>query len=691
MLATYAGVFILLLVSRLPVCAGGQDSLIALLDNRSGTEKANLLNEIAYEYYLESEYDNALEYLAGALALSDSTGYEKGRSEAFLTYGEVYYDLGKNETAIYYYEKSIPYKKESGDRLGISYCYNVIGVLYRKNGMYDRAMEYAQKSLDIAEEINSVTRAGYAYTNIGHIYYSMRQFGKALENYEKSCEYAILDSSKDDEADAYINIGIAWYELKDPMKSVDYSNRALQLFRETGNKHGQALALNNIANRNTELGSYDIALNYHLQGMAIERELENREGMAYSYANIAEVFRGRRDYKTCLSYMDSALAYTREKELTLKIYDSLTFIHEEMGNSAMALFYHRKYSSLRDSIINERSNMAVAELATIYQTEKKEKENEILRKDQAIKNETIRRQGIVTFAVAAGLFLVLLLAVVLFRSNRQRRKANILLSEQNEAIRQQKEEISAQRDEIEAQRDQVTKQKEHIEKQKKEIDDSIRYARRIQAAVLPVAGSLPLDHFILFKPRNVVSGDFYWSTKIGEWQIVAVADCTGHGVPGAFMSMLGVSFLNEIVRKKEVVTAAKVLDELRISVIDALKQTTYNTLADNSEQERDFLSQSSSVKDGMDISIAAINTEKGMCSWAGANNPLYMIRNGILEEIKPDKMPVSIHIRMDHFTDHTINISKGDRPYLFTDGLPDQFGGPKGGKFKYKTFRELLL
>ncbi|MBI4646290.1 MAG: SpoIIE family protein phosphatase [Bacteroidia bacterium] len=290
----------------------------------------------------------------------------------------------------------------------------------------------------------------------------------------------------------------------------------------------------------------------------------------------------------------------------------------------------------------------------------------------------------------------------------------------------------------------IRQQKEKIEELYGDITDSINYAKRIQQAVLPDLskgftfgkGETFMEHFIFFRPKDVVSGDFFWATFVSGYLVVAVVDCTGHGVPGAFMSMLGVSFLNEIVRKKEVTNAAMVLNQLRASIIEALKQT----------------GEEGTQKDGMDMSLVAINISTGppdydpqghltksgtfrngsdveyddlagrnpagrsyTTQWAGANNPLWIIRNpdpqghinksseqrdsssldsgdlaGQVIEIKPNKMPVAVHIKMDGFTNHEIQLNSGDKLYLFSDGYPDQFGGPKGKKFKYLAFKKLL-
>ncbi len=251
---------------------------------------------------------------------------------------------------------------------------------------------------------------------------------------------------------------------------------------------------------------------------------------------------------------------------------------------------------------------------------------------------------------------------------------------------------------------QIRKQKDEIEKIHHELKDSIIYAEKIQKAVLPsnkVIENCVSDYFIFFKPKDIVSGDFYWATCVDSKFVITVADCTGHGVPGAFMSMLGVSFLNEIVNNDKILQAGDILNTLRQKVIKAMQQRGV-------EGEQ---------KDGMDISICVIDTKTLQMEWAGANNPLYVIKNKelkisnnensiiklcdnsklkiqnskLLYEVKPNKMPIAIYIKMEPFTSNKIQLEKGDNLYMFSDGFADQFGGPKGKKFKYKPFKRLLL
>jgi serine phosphatase RsbU (regulator of sigma subunit) len=246
------------------------------------------------------------------------------------------------------------------------------------------------------------------------------------------------------------------------------------------------------------------------------------------------------------------------------------------------------------------------------------------------------------------------------------------VQERTREISEQKEEIESQRDEIEAQRDLVFAQK-------KQITDSIGYAQRIQAAILPqpayLKNILP-EYFVLYKPRDIVSGDFYWIKELGSSIVVVAADCTGHGVPGAFMSMLGITLLNELFVDGDTSHPGEILGQLRTKVKAMLVQ------------EGGIRDQ----KDGMDMAIAVIDKEKKELQFAGAYNPLYLIRSGDqLFELKGDKQPIGIHWEESEFNNQIVELKEKDTVYVFSDGFVDQYGGEQGKKFKTQKFKELLL
>ncbi len=320
----------------------------------------------------------------------------------------------------------------------------------------------------------------------------------------------------------------------------------------------------------------------------------------------------------------------------------------------------------KDTLANQKAKISV-QLARIDDQLKRISEQDSKIKVQL---EAIEKQKLVLYFVLLALLLVSFLGYYIYRGYKIKKEANIKLEEKNRTISLQKDEIEKQRDLAAAQRDQIGYQKRHIE-------DSIMYAKRIQTALIPSLElfSDKLEHFVLYKPLAIVSGDFYWVSSQSNPQVIISADCTGHGVPGAFMSMLGVTLLNEIVNGKHIIEPDQIIDNLRQGIIKSLKQ----------------VAAEESIKDGMDIAVCVVDFDKNILWYAGANNPLYLIRKGELIHYRADKMPVAIHYKMEPFTLNKIELQKGDVFYIFSDGYADQFGGPKQKKFMSNQLRETLI
>jgi serine phosphatase RsbU (regulator of sigma subunit) len=337
-------------------------------------------------------------------------------------------------------------------------------------------------------------------------------------------------------------------------------------------------------------------------------------------------------------------------------------------------------SAQKQTIVVQQKEVQVQKDTLVHQKEKIGKQlariddqlKRISEQDGRIKVqlEAIEKQKLVLSFVLSALLLVIILGYYIYRGYKIKKEANIKLEEKNRTISLQKDEIEKQRDIAAAQRDQIGYQKRHIE-------DSIMYAKRIQTALIPSLElfSDKLEHFVLYKPLAIVSGDFYWVSAMSNPQVIISADCTGHGVPGAFMSMLGVTLLNEIVNGKKVVMPDQIIELLRQGIIRSLKQ----------------VAEEDSLKDGMDIAVCVVDFEKDILWYAGANSPLYLVRGGELFNYRADKMPVAIHYKMQPFTLHKIDLQKGDAFYVFSDGYVDQFGGPKQKKFMSLQLRETLV
>ncbi|MBI5219418.1 MAG: SpoIIE family protein phosphatase [Bacteroidia bacterium] len=498
-----------------------------------------------------------------------------------------------------------------------------IGKLHETQKNFPQAIDYLKKSLSIYESLDDKKNTAYCLNNIGSILSNMKQYKEALENFKKALK--ILEKSKDKKAvsTCLVNIGATLVNCNKQDESFGYFQKALVISALIGDNNSQAFSLINIGAYYNLKKEYSKGIEYCSRGLDVAKSIKNIELQNNALEVLFELYSKQGDYKN-------------------------------------AFIYHVQYKRINDSIYNAEKTKQITEVEAKYQNEKKQKEIELLNKDKELQKIEVRSQKFQKYAFIGGFVLMLLLAVVILRSYREKRKANILLENQKKEIE---------------------KQKEHIENIHEDLTDSIRYAERIQNAVLPreqyIKEKIQGEFFILFKPRDIVSGDFYFVEKRKNWLLVTVADCTGHGVPGAFMSMLGISFLNEIIAKDEIQSASHVLNELRQYVIHSLQQKGIE-----GEQQ-----------DGMDIAFIALNTETSMLEYSGANNPLYIIpaEKNEITEIKADKMPVGIYQEMHPFKNNIIKINKGDRLYIFSDGYIDQFGGENHRKFLPKRFKESLL
>lgn len=408
---------------------------------------------------------------------------------------------------------------------------------------------------------------------------------------------------------------------------------------------------------------------YELASKEIEIQKETiRQQLETIEAQRIEIMR----QKNLLDSLDREITI-KEKELKEKqkiLNTQLSQISRQQGEISaqrqLIIQQQKEVQNQKDTLAAQKAKIDT-QLALINQQLSKIEEQEGKIKIQL---QTLEKQRLVIYFVIVALILVGVLAYFIFRAYKIKKEANIALEEKNRLIMAQKDEIERQRDIAAAQRDQIAYQKKHI-------TDSIMYAKRIQAALIPSLElfSDKLEHFVLYKPLAIVSGDFYWVSTKDNLQVIIAADCTGHGVPGAFMSMLGVALLNEIVNEKNIFMPEQILNRLREEVIKSLKQVP--------DEE--------SVKDGMDAAVCTIDFNNNVLYYSGANCPLYLIRGTELIHYRADKMPVAIHYKMQPFTLNTIELQKGDAFYIFSDGYADQFGGPAQKKFMTGKLKETLL
>jgi serine phosphatase RsbU (regulator of sigma subunit) len=687
------------------------DSLKKLLKtSKPDTSIINKYLELSLQYRSIST-DSAVKYTNKALILFNKTK-NISNSDKNIFFIEInksiglnYYLLGKYELAEVYFKKTLDRAEKTKNIRIMTAMYVNLGALYETKSNINKALTYHLKSLRLAEKTNNKSDMATSYNNVGYMHYQLESYERALYYYNKSLK--LKSELNDNEGIALLlnNIGIIYYFKNEIDTCIKYFKKASLIWEKTGNKRSSAMILSNLGELYLEIGLYKNSINYLNESKKLYLELKDSYNLIATYKLLGQVYFEGGDYINSQKSYNKALKYSQEigeNKESVDLYLHIAQLDSTLGNFKNAYRNLIKFHNLKDSIFSLDRKKAFDELQTKFETEKKEK--------QIIKNNAqIKKQKIINIALFIGILLIIIVAILYIRQNRIRKKANQMLMLKNAEILQQKEEIETQRDEIESQRDEIeaqldiaSKQRDLILQQKEEISESIRYAQRIQNAILPnneILNKLLTNYFILFKPKDVVSGDFYWVKEINNLTIMLVADCTGHGVPGGFMSMLGIAFLNEIVKKPEVITSGNVLNELRTYVIEALKQS--GKIEDQ--------------HDGMDISICIINNETYEVQYSGAFNPIYIISeneiitnnsnsiikkyentsqtqtNVCLYEHKADKMPISFYIKMQNFNTYSFKLKKNDIIYLFSDGYPDQFGGDKNKKFTYSQFKNILL
>lgn len=552
---------------------------------------------------------------------------------------------------------------------------------------------YVTQSLELARKLKFQPGVVRAYNTLGAIALDMGDMNGALDAHFSSLK--IADSLKMTRAMAtsYMNIANVYSVQRNDSLRLIYLNKSIAIYRQLDNMNGLAVSLANMGNLQFEFDSIDNAASYLNEALEISEKLRIPLRIGASLSGLARCEARKKNSAKAIALMKRAL-YTVDTtdnnyeialihidygqmftdlsqydsaefhyQLSLdtydklkmpgkfqEIYEALARMYEQKGDWKQALIYTKKATAIKDSLQSERVLQHQQNMEAMYKLTEKEQAIAML-------NQQKSSQRIFLWLALAGCLLLLLFLGVLFNRNKLKQKSNQLLEEQKTRLELQNA---------------------TIEEKNKSITDSINYAQRIQSALWPRAKDFEQflhSGFVMLKPKDIVSGDFYWLAERDGCIFIATVDCTGHGVPGGFMSMLGSLLLTEIISDKGIIEPAEVLNQLRSRVITALRQT----------------GESNESKDGMDMVLYRYRKDTRELTYAAANNSLYIITNGELKEYMPDKQPVGYHLEMKPFTQHHITLEPQAMVYTFTDGIADQFGGPSGKKFKYKQFREVLI
>jgi len=654
----------------------------------------NALNTQAVSLYYKGDYDAALIYATKNLTLQKEAGDEDGISSALITLGQIYSEKGDYIKTIAYYSQSLAIFKNLGNKKGIARCLNNIGLTYANQGIYSEAIDYYLRSIKIKEELGDKRGMANSLYNIASIYRGQGDLAKAEEYYSASLKKDEEIGNKKGVAYSLNAFGIICQEKGEYDKAIDYHNKSLKIKTEVGSKKGMANSLNNIGTLYYQKGEYDKALKYHYKSLEIKEKMGHKKLIAGSLANIGWVYLGREDYRKALNFGERALKIAQELGVIYEIQETAQLLWEankKSGNFKQGLAYHELYIASRDSAKSKENQIAIIQQGLKFDYEKKEA---VAKAQHAAEIEQERlasvvaqkKQDIIIYTISIGAFLLILFLAFVFNRLKITKK--------------QKNEIDHQKKLIEQSHRETEEQKLILEEKNKEITESITYAKRIQEAILPpprIVKEWLTESFIFYKPKDIVAGDFYWmetvktSTPSGEKTLVffAAADCTGHGVPGAMLSVVCANALNRAVKEFQLTNPGKVLDKVAELVTEAFEK--------DDEQ----------IKDGMDIALCALDISTKKVYYSGANNPLYRIttlnqkaggktkiignETHQLIEYKGTKQAVGYNDRPLAFETLEIQLEPGDAIYLFSDGFPDQFGGVKGKKYKYSSFKKTLL
>lgn len=604
---------------------------------------AGAYNNIGYVHGNYGDMNKQLEYFIKSLKIKETIDDTKDLAISLNNVGYTYKVLGDLKKAIEYYDRSLKLKDKIGDKKGVSSSYLNIGSLYEGQGEIDKAMEYYQKVLILQEEVKDLRIKAIALNNIAYVYHQKKKFNKSFE----------------------------------------FNFKSLKIREQINDKKGIANSFHNIGLTFKETGKIDSALKYYHLSLELKEQQQDLYALPPTLTNIGYLYHEKGDLKKAKIYALKSIEIARSTNIINNIKEVamlLQKIYKEEKNHEKAYEFIALYYEMRDSLINQYNKKAALKQNMQYEYDKKAATDSIaFAKEKEIKEVEIAKQKAELkvkrnqqFALYGGLLLVLLFAGFMY--NRFK-------------VTQKQKQI------IEIQKQEVEQQKHIVEEKSKEITDSITYAKRIQEAILPSREALNealKDGFIIYKPKDIVAGDFYWMEKCptptlpegkgvsppsgeseGALILFAAADCTGHGVPGAMVSVVCNNALNRSVREFGLTEPGKILDKTRELVI------------------QEFEKSDDDVKDGMDIALCSLLGNQ--LQYAGANNPLWVIRNGEIIETKADKQPIGKYAEQNTFTTHTFELQPNDSVYIFTDGFHDQFGGEKGKKFKASKMKELIL
>lgn len=626
---------------------------------------AGVYNNEGFLADTRGDIPKALDYYQKSLDIEEEFQNTQGIATSLNNMGAVYQFQGETQKAIDYYQKSLALREQLGDQNGIAESLNNIGLLYDEQGNLSAALDCYQKARKIQEKAGDQPGLATTLINIGTIYVHQNDLDGALAHYEASLKIQEKLNNPKTLAGSLHNVASVYYKKGDYPKALQILQQSLDLALKTGNIQGIAHCYNSMGSIYQHQGKLDLARQYWKKAFDTWEKVGDKQGMALTANHLAIACFETRDYQQAKTQAELSLRLAQEIGYPANILSAsrtLSQIYEKMGNWKAAYQAHVLYKQMNDSVNNENKRKSFLQKSLQFEYEKKVAADSIKASEaRKVFDAQLHEQKVQRTALFVGIGLVTLFALFMYNRFRVTRRQKHI---------------------IELKEQETKEQKLIIEEKHKEISDSIQYAERIQRSFLATSEVLTAhlkDYFILFKPKAVVSGDFYWAAELSNGNFVLVtADSTGHGVPGAIMSLLNITSLEKAIEQS--CEPAEILNLTRATIINRLKR-------DGSEE---------GGKDGMDCSLVVFDRQHNKIQVAAANNPVWIVRNHggtpQLVETGFDKIPVGKHDK-DHqaFTTYTVDVQAGDMVYTVTDGFSDQFGGERGKKFMQKRLKELVM
>lgn len=661
-----------------------KDSLLFELKNaKQDTLKCKILEgliEVEYDDNIWPGYNDQLKKIVDThLQLKEISTAEKKlmikfKMDYLSNFGYLHMaHKGNSPKALMFFKESLKYAEEIGNEAGIAGAINNIAYVYKNQGDYSQAIEQYSRALKIYEKIGRKEGISMTLTNLGSVFFEQGDKESALKYMQRAIKINEELSNQNAIANSLNNIGTLYRARGEYLKAKECFDKALKIVIKQNDQLGIGSIYNNLGILYKENGDPECKSEKEACYVAaLKKSLENflkaidamkgsgdEHGLSNSYCNIAFVCKELKDEPKAIYYAGESMKIALKLGFPLTIQNSshlLYLIEKKRLKWKEALEYFEMYQKMKDSIINENNTKAILKMQIQNEYDKQKTIDAANHeKELGISAEREKKQKVISFTIGIGLIFVLFLAIFIFNRLRVSNHQKKIIEEQKMIVEQQKI---------------------LVEEKQKEIVDSITYAKRIQDAILPpfaVIKQYFSDSFVIYLPKDIVAGDFYWMEITDKHIFLAAADCTGHGVPGAMVSVVCHNALNRAVREYQLIDPALILNKTRELVIEQ------------------FAKNDADVKDGMDISLCVFSKNLTQLLWAGANNPLWIVSNNQMKEIKGDKQPIGMHTMQTNFTSHKIDLHKGDSIYIFTDGYQDQFGGDNGKKFKASRLKQTFL